>query len=130
VLQKQDRAFSLVECKASSFKPADSASKQARTFLLMAHKDSAEVFGMLPQQVSDTALAYLLPEPHREELQQTLSELEVELRQKGFRTGSFTMSINLTDTEWHEQLLRVLERFSCESMSASPEQQPELFEEE
>jgi hypothetical protein len=96
----------------------------------MAHKDSAEVFGMLPQQVSDTALAYLLPEPHREELQQTLSELEVELRQKGFRTGSFTMSINLTDTEWHEQLLRVLERFSCESMSASPEQQPELFEEE
>jgi hypothetical protein len=276
VLQKQNRAFSLVECKASSFKPADSASKQARTFLLMTHKDSAEVFGMLPQQVSDTALAYLLPEPHRKELQQTLSELEVELRQKGFRTGSFTilglnlqqqsselrlivdkeghkffgipqgthpvlpiqpdtdprplyfipydpdvdqsqeerqfcrrilcerilgailgrvgrtktgstitvsidellsdatlgmfrlwrnrdsakhlrdicrkivrsigaatydtrfaldgqsrtLSINLTDTEWHEQLLRVLERFSCESMSASPEQQPELFEEE
>jgi hypothetical protein len=42
---------------------------------------------------------------------------------------SRTLSINLTDAEWHEQLLRVLERFSCESMSASPEQQPELFEE-
>jgi hypothetical protein len=88
---EKERKFAFVECKASSFGPRVEAAEQARAFILIAGARAAEVLGLDASQVTDSILAYVVPESQKLSLEQTLIALTHELTRYKLPAGRTTV---------------------------------------
>ena len=81
------RKFALCECKASSFGLESSTSEQARSLLLMTGSRTAEVLALTPEEVSESLLAFLIPQSDIEPLTNTITSLREELNNHKLSPG-------------------------------------------
>jgi hypothetical protein len=95
-----DRKFAFTECKASSFSPTSSAAEQARSLLVVAGPRAAEVLGLAPGDISESLLAFVIPEDEEKLLARTLANLHEELEGNRLPAAQFSvLGLQLTDTD-------------------------------
>lgn len=88
VLTNEARAaYVMVECKGNSFGTESSSSVQARTMLLLAGPQGADVLGASPDKRLQLLLTYLTTEDCRRAMMATLEELAEELQLSHFEPG-------------------------------------------
>ncbi|MBM4033560.1 MAG: hypothetical protein FJ291_17495 [Planctomycetes bacterium] len=79
VAKKAEGRFALVECKAASFGPASSTAEQARSLLIAGGPRCAEVLAIATSTLSESVLAFVVPEDQLEGFATTLETLGGEL---------------------------------------------------
>jgi hypothetical protein len=79
--------FAVTECKASSFGAESSNAEQARSLLIVGGPRCSEVLGISDRAVSETVVAFLMPEDQRDAFSPTLSELDDRLTKAQLSPG-------------------------------------------
>jgi hypothetical protein len=83
-----DRKFCICECKANSFGPDSSTAAQARALLVTAGPRAAEILGLATSEPLVALLDFVVPEPCRPGMTETISVLQTQLRTGGISTGA------------------------------------------
>ena len=81
------RRFAVTECKASSFGTQSSTAEQARSLLIVGGPRCSEVLGISDDAVSESIIAFLMPEDQKDAFSPTLSELDEELTKADLPPG-------------------------------------------